>query len=220
MKLGWIFDDPNNPQDSDIQVGWDRYVGGEPTPPDWDYDAARLEPWGNNPGQWYIQVPNLINNNPTKHFWLSYVYERDNTYQGPRAFTNMSWFPFFTYETIDVYEEMFDINGDPTGNPFEAAYGRMTIIYDMSPNPQYEEIYIGVTGSPAGSFHLVEAYVITQCVPCVVDMDDLLFFLNDWLETGTELEADFVGEDNRVDLLDFSYLAGYWMSNCPENWPW
>ena len=222
VKLGWIFDDPKSPVDLDIRYGWDRYVGGEETPPDWIYDADRVDPWGGNPAQWYIKIPNLINDNPYKNFWLSFIYERDNTYQGSRVFTNLDWYPSETLETVTVFEDMFDSSGDPTDNVFLAAYGRMTIAYTLFPNPQYEEIWIGVTGSPANSFDLVEAYVITQCVsaPCIVDMDDLLFFVDDWLKTEPGLVADFVGDDGIVDLLDFTYLAEYWMSNCPSGWPW
>ena len=161
VKLGWIFGDPSNPQSTDLLVGWDKWVGDQPS---WDYDENRIDPWVGNPAQWYIRIPNLNNDNPCKHFWLSHVYERDNTYEGDRVFTNVSWSPFDTYETIHVGEELFDINGNPTANVFLAAYGRITAIYDMSPNPQYEELWLGVTGSPANSFKLLEVYVMTQCV--------------------------------------------------------
>ncbi|MHC4544028.1 MAG: hypothetical protein ACYTDW_02075, partial [Planctomycetota bacterium] len=59
---------------------------------------------------------------------------------------------------------------------------------------------------------------------CVVDFEDLDYFVNQWLVSG-DVEANFDWDDNpvpdnRVDLYDFSYLAYYWMMWCPEDWPW
>ena len=199
--------------------GWDKWVGNQPS---WDYDESRVDPWGGNPAQWYIQIPNLNNNNLYKHFWLSHVYERDNTYQGNRAFTNISWFPFDTFETIGAYEDLFDINGNPTDNVFLAAYGRMTVIYDMSPNPQYEEIWLGVTGSPANGFHLLEAYVMTQCVAACdfdedgnVNFDDIAVLALAWLsELGdAEWNPDCDISDPPDDVIDWADL-----DVCVNNW--
>jgi hypothetical protein len=220
VKLGWIFDDPNNPQDTDPLAGWDTWVGNQPS---WDYNSTRVDPWGDNPAQWYIHIPNLDNDNPYKHFWLSHVYERDNTYQGPRVFTNVSWSPFGTYETIHVSEEMFDVNGIPTGNPFLAAYGRVTAIYDMSPNPQYEELWLGVTGSPADGFKLLEVYVMTQCFVAACDFDedgnvnfgDIAVLALAWRsEPGDgEWNPDCDISDPNDDVIDYSDLAV-----CVDNW--
>jgi len=52
----------------------------------------------------------------------------------------------------------------------------------------------------------------------VVDIYDLDAFCNYWLQTGSNLSAD-LNHDGKVDFVDFSILAGYWMQNCPGNWP-
>ena len=59
---------------------------------------------------------------------------------------------------------------------------------------------------------------------CVVDLVDLYNFTSQWLDSG-DVESNFDWEDypqpeNRVDLYDYSYLANYWMSWCPDDWPW
>jgi hypothetical protein len=52
----------------------------------------------------------------------------------------------------------------------------------------------------------------------VVEIYDLDAFSNYWLQTGSNLSAD-LNHDGKVDFLDFAILAGYWMNNCPVNWP-
>ena len=53
------------------------------------------------------------------------------------------------------------VSGNPTTNVDLGVYGRMTVVYDMFPNPQYEDIYLGVSGSPYNGFKLLEVYVMT-----------------------------------------------------------
>ena len=55
---------------------------------------------------------------------------------------------------------------------------------------------------------------------CIVGLDDLSYFSDYWLMTGSGLPADFLGSDNEVNLIDYSYLASYWMDYCPSSWPW
>jgi len=220
VKLGWIFVDPNNPQDTDPLAGWDKWVGDQPV---WDYNEIRLDPWGFlQPAQWHIYVPNLNNDNPKKHLWFSCVYERDNTYQGPRVITNMGWSPFDTYETIYVNEDMFDVAGVLTFDPFLAAYGRMTIMYDMSPNPEYEEIWHGVTGSPSNGFKLLEAYIMTQCVSAcdfyedgIVNFKDIALLGLVWFTESGDVgwNPDYDISDPKDDVVDFGDL-----DVCVENW--
>jgi len=59
---------------------------------------------------------------------------------------------------------------------------------------------------------------------CDVDTEDLANFINQWLLSG-DVEANFDYDSNPVpgndvDLLDFSYLASYWLNSCPDEWPW
>jgi hypothetical protein len=52
----------------------------------------------------------------------------------------------------------------------------------------------------------------------VVEIYDLDAFCNYWLQTGSNIGAD-LNHDGKVDFGDFSILAGYWMDNCPADWP-
>jgi hypothetical protein len=165
VKLGWVFGDPKNPQNTDPLAGWDLYVGG--TLPRWDYDAARH--FGSDPAEWYIRLPNVIDLLPRKYFWLSYVYERDNTYAGPRAFTNIDWYPATGFENFGLREEWFDASGNPTSESYSGVFARINLTVDLLPNPDYEDLWIGTTGdgaSPGGDgWDLVEVYVMTVSIP-------------------------------------------------------
>ena len=50
-----------------------------------------------------------------------------------------------------------------------------------------------------------------------VDWDDLANFVAQWLQEGIGLEADLY-EDEKVDFLDYSILADYWLDYCPPDW--
>jgi hypothetical protein len=52
----------------------------------------------------------------------------------------------------------------------------------------------------------------------VVEIYDLAAFGSYWLQTGSNIPADF-NRDGKVNFVDFNMLAGYWMENCPANWP-
>ena len=52
---------------------------------------------------------------------------------------------------------------------------------------------------------------------CIVDFEDLLNFVTDWLNPG-DVDANLDGQ-NGVNLEDFSILTNYWLDRCPDNWP-
>jgi hypothetical protein len=54
---------------------------------------------------------------------------------------------------------------------------------------------------------------------CLVDIEDLANFIQQWLENGPDLAADLNG-DGKVDLEDYTVLSAYWMAVCPGGWPW
>ena len=222
VQLGWNFDDPTNPQNSAPLVGWDKAIGNIPV---WDYDADRTA-WG-QPGQWYIRIPNLINENPVKRFWISWVYSFDPYTPGPRAFTNLDWFPGTGYGNVEQTAEMFDSSGSPTMNHFDAAYERITISYDLYPNPNYEDIWLGtVMGT---SMEVLEVYVKTLCVAACegdfdhdsdVDGSDLAVFAADFGRTNCATpptcEGDF-DSDGDVDGSDLAtFAADFGRTDCPE----
>ncbi len=53
---------------------------------------------------------------------------------------------------------------------------------------------------------------------CFVDADDLIRFVNVWLDEGSGLPGD-IDLDKDVDAIDFGLLANLWLCNCPYNWP-
>lgn len=221
VQLGWNFADPTNPQESDPLPEWNKAIGDIPV---WNYveDQTAWE----QPGQWYIKIPNLINENPVKHFWISWVYSFDPITPGPRAFTNLSWTPFSGYGNVEQTATMFDSSGSPTTNHFDAAYERITVSYDLYPNPNYEEIWLGTVFGT--SMEVLEVYVKTLCVAACegdfdtdndVDGSDLAVFAADFGRTNCgsapPCEGDF-DSDNDVDGSDLAvFAADFGRTDCP-----
>jgi len=221
VQLGWIFSDPTNPQTSVPISGWEKAIGSIPV---WSYDANRTA-FG-NPAQWYIKIPNLNNNNPVKHMWISWVYDFDSLASGPRIATQINWFPFTDWVDRGMVDEWFDEYGNPTTNHMVASYGRVTWNIDLYPNPEYEEIWLGLF---SGNHYVREVYVITMCEdPCECDlnhdgqcdMQDWLIFGEDWGRTdckdiGVECECD-LNDDGRCDMQDWLSFGDDWgRIDCP-----
>jgi hypothetical protein len=133
-----------------------------------------------------------------------------------------------------------DFNGDGDwDDPLEqiadnvsVADGNNVIIFDVpgwaTEGQTYSRFRLSTAGdlAPDGAAAdgEVEDYFVTIAPYCVVDFEDLDYFVNQWLVSG-DVEANFDWDDNpvpdnRVDLYDFSYLTFYWMMWCPEGWPW
>ena len=170
VKLGWVFEDPTDPGETDPLDGWDTAVGGAP---EWDYAALRkyTDPGGNDqPAQWYVRIPNVINENPSKKFWLAYVYERDPFVSGSRTATNIEWSPATGAQGYEINEVWFDTAGNVTKDSSLAKHGRVTASATLEPNPNYEDLWLGLWGD--SSYRIVEVYILTQCPnqpPTIVD---------------------------------------------------
>ena len=226
VQLGWIFDDSTHPQNSSPLPGWDKAIGDIPV---WNYQADRIV-WG-QPGQWYIRIPNLINENPVKNCWISWVYQFDPYTPGPRAFTDIDWYPLSGYKNFEQTEDWFDSEGNPTENHLDAAYARITIHLDLYPNPYLEDVWLGT----AGSMMALEVYVKTLCIEACecdlnhdgrCDMQDWLLFGEDWGHTdcGTppgsgnppnDCKCD-LNHDGRCDMQDWLLFGEDWgRTDCP-----
>jgi hypothetical protein len=200
--------------------GWDEAIGEIPV---WDYDADRMA-WG-HPGQYYILINNLVNNNPVKHMWISWIYDFDTLASGTRVATNIDWYPFTGLQDHGLVDEWFDSSGNPTTNYLNAVYGRITFNLDLYPNPEYEEIWLGLYSN---THYVREVYVKTLCVEACkgdfdgdgdVDGSDLAAFAANFGRTDcgipTTCQGDF-DNDGDVDGSDLSvFAADFGRTDCP-----
>ncbi|MHA2333694.1 MAG: hypothetical protein ACXAEU_16840, partial [Candidatus Hodarchaeales archaeon] len=98
-------------------------------------------------------------------------YEFDTSLDGDQSATNIDWYPNSGSENPQYAEEWFDSDGNPTTDSLLAAYGRFTGSLDLYPNPEYEEIWLGVYSD---SKNAMEVYIKTLCVtevepePCLI----------------------------------------------------
>ena len=84
-------------------------------------------------------------------------------------------------------------------------------------------VLIGTIGQPdasyssSGNFQILGGFWPGGPL-CFVDTDDLIRFVNVWLDTGIGLPGD-LDLDNDVDAVDFGLFANLWLCNCPYGWP-
>ena len=53
---------------------------------------------------------------------------------------------------------------------------------------------------------------------CVVTLDHLIRFAEDWLKSGAGIPAD-LNSSNNVNMIDYTLFTAYWMKFCPDAWP-
>ena len=53
---------------------------------------------------------------------------------------------------------------------------------------------------------------------CFVDFEDFAMFAKYWLQSGTDLPADFY-KDGTIDFLDLEKFVEVWLCYCPYDWP-
>ncbi len=84
-------------------------------------------------------------------------------------------------------------------------------------------VMVGTIGQPdaqvasGGTFVLSGGYW-PGSMGCVVNLDDLTIFIEQWLSVDPLSTADF-DESGRVDLEDFWELSYWWLDYCPAGWP-
>ena len=202
--------------------GWDKAIGETPT---WSYDPERVV--FDRPAQWYIRIPNVINDHPSKKVWISWVFEYDNSLEGEQSPIGINWDPNTGMENPQSMEEWFDSEGILTTESSEAVYGRITASLDLFPNPEYEDIWLGVNGE---SQRILEVYLKTICIEEIEpepEETDVLIDVNVKMSTnnGAELkiviklssgsteikvlvEISTVGEDPEVNI-DLDLLGSF-----------
>ncbi len=113
------------------------------------------------------------------------------------------------------------ITNDGAGNLSGFAWGENVGWLNFDPNVPGDSNDYGVTIDSEGDFDGWAwgeniGWIHFQCT-FLVDSDDLANFAAQWLQAGAGLEADLY-EDEKVDFLDYSILADYWLDYCLEDW--
>jgi len=145
-----------------------------------------------------------------------------------------------TFATIEYH--------DPGGTPSSiqlTAYENSTATPPVGSATAYGSNIIGdsypqgaLSFTSAQPFNLVEIVVLNQpqgatefladnitvVVKCIVEFKDFVQFASHWFESGCISPgycggADF-DKNGSVNEQDLSDLTTYWLSDCPENWPW
>jgi hypothetical protein len=129
------------------------------------------------------------------------------------------------------------ISNDGTGKLSGCAWGENVGWINFNPQVPGEPNKYGVTIDNQGNFngwawgenigwiHLRSntpvAYKVqtSWITTCVVDIDSLKGFCELWLDTGSDLKADF-DDSHDVDFADYDYFADLWYQLCPAGWPW
>ncbi len=69
--------------------------------------------------------------------------------------------------------------------------------------------------SRAGDYEVLGGFFPGE-PPCIVGFDDFARFAEHWLVADPAGDLD---NDKDVDIGDLSWLADYWLSYCPDAWP-
>jgi hypothetical protein len=126
---------------------------------------------------------------------------------------------------------------DPNSPAYDTDYGESTIAifgewerlpvgglllsqgsYDVSfvlTEESFHSCSVEYSGCWAGAMAGSVYFTIPECI---VDMNDLATFSQEWLVFGTQLDFD-LDDSNSVNLADFSLFSGQWFRYCPEDWP-
>jgi T5SS/PEP-CTERM-associated repeat protein len=94
---------------------------------------------------------------------------------------------------------------------------------DIYTSPRGYYFQIDYDADLGGGDHAITA-TVTNLPPCVVEMEDLYLLIYQWTNGGCGPPDNCLGADINIDtnvnLADFSRIAAYWQSGCPEHWPW
>ncbi len=147
--------------------------------------------------------------------------------EGPLFFASFGsngLFGTVSYDDGQTWTSQRLITDDGPGRPVETLDGT---IFTMSIDNAEPKGYLSVCQGVNGVIHLISSrqhyafnlkYIDSNYTPCLVDFEDLRLLSDHWLDTSPVCPADLDGT-GRVDLADYSILAGFWQKECPHNWP-
>jgi hypothetical protein len=126
---------------------------------------------------------------------------------------------------------------DPNSPAYDTDYGESTIAifgewerlpvgglllsqgsYDVSfvlTEESFHSCSVEYSGCWAGAMAGSVYFTIPECI---VDMNDLANFSQEWLVFETQLNFD-LNDSNSVNLDDYSLFSDQWLRYCPEGWP-
>ncbi len=122
------------------------------------------------------------------------------------------------------------VANDGTGKLRGYAWGENVGWINFDPNVPGDANEYGVTidgdgnfdgwvwGENIGWMHFGSGSPVAYKVrACVVALDDLANFVDDWLLSGPGLVGDLSGDDD-VEFEDYSVFASWWRDYCPDGW--
>ncbi len=77
------------------------------------------------------------------------------------------------------------------------------------------------TGVSSGGTYVLSAGFWPGQFGCVVNLADLMIFVEQWLAVtpGAPFDAADFDESGSVDIADFAVLSRWWLDHCPSDWP-
>lgn len=93
---------------------------------------------------------------------------------------------------------------------FDGSYDVSFLLTEES----FHSCSVEYSGCWAGAMSGSSYFTIPECI---VDMNDLARFIEEWLMVGTQFTFDLNGS-NSVNLADFSLFSSQWFRYCPEDW--
>jgi hypothetical protein len=108
-----------------------------------------------------------------------------------------------------------------TDGPYELTWSTIDAGGGQSSGGTY--VLTGTIGQPDAAYSAGGKYeLLGGFLPggplCIAEFDDFAKLAEQWLNTASGLTGDLDG-DNDVDFDDLSWLADFWLCNCPAPWP-
>ncbi len=143
---------------------------------------------------------------------------------------NIGWISLSCENTNSCGSVDYGVVNDGAGNLSGYAWAENVGWINFDPNVPGDANHYGVAIDEDGNFdgwaygenigwiHFRSAGPAAYGVRvCVVALDDLANFADDWLVSGADVPADLSG-DSDVDFEDYGMFAWWWRGYCPDGW--
>jgi len=143
---------------------------------------------------------------------------------------NIGWISLSCENTSSCGAVDYGVVNDGTGKLSGYAWAENVGWINFDPNVPADANHYGVAIDEDGNFdgwaygenigwvHFRSAGPVAYGVRvCLVTLDDLANFVDDWLVSGGGIPADLSGDSN-VDFEDYGMFAWWWRDYCPAGW--